>query len=544
MKTISRAGTSLAVMCLLAAALTLFSPTSSAAASSGDYEILLPNDNDYYQVQYKKNSETVCEGTAKDPGVRPCLVAAGDYIVINHTTNDRSEKTVTDSGATGSNSDSSTKPHTPKFKTVGQIENYIEVSWHPISNATGVNIYRNSEWIDSVNFPHHIMNDFKGKPGDVYHLQAYKDEVFSEKSEFAAAATKLTNSKSQINDDGTLTLTWTALPGYRYKIYRQTSGPIVQLGLARFVGLATNGESSYRDTNPVVGGMYAIQPIDPSGRDTPLIHVAVDYNAGIEDHTNKQLDQAGLPRQAIPIPIPPLPILPGTANPNPNGSGNLPEPPDPKDPSNTPGIDPTTEMREQSLRDLFSWIDGKIEETVDDLTRFTDAANTPSSLAPTLDQLEGRADDDRLNNGFLNQVPGQENTWAGPNGSTFTQQTHGNRVVTIETRPDPRNPQEPGSVKVVERTMNADGTYTRTQTIVNYSYAPDGQWQSTGVSVSKTAAQKRIVPGRPDNDSDSDRRSSSITVNPETGVTENISGSVSNSLTESKLDSDRCDSCP
>ena len=64
------------------------------------------------------------------------------------------------------------------------VENdYINVVWRRDAGVLGVNIYRNDEWIASVNYPGTVYNDYTGLDGDSYYLIAYDhDSNFSERS--------------------------------------------------------------------------------------------------------------------------------------------------------------------------------------------------------------------------------------------------------------------------------------------------------------------------------------------------------------------------
>jgi hypothetical protein len=65
-----------------------------------------------------------------------------------------------------------------------QAENdFVSVVWRKDAGAHGVNVYRNNQWLASVNYPGTVYNDRTGQSGDSYYLIAYdRDGNFSERS--------------------------------------------------------------------------------------------------------------------------------------------------------------------------------------------------------------------------------------------------------------------------------------------------------------------------------------------------------------------------
>ena len=65
-----------------------------------------------------------------------------------------------------------------------QAENdFVSVVWRKDAGAHGVNVYRNDQWLASVNYPGTVYNDRTGQSGDSYYLIAYdRDGNFSERS--------------------------------------------------------------------------------------------------------------------------------------------------------------------------------------------------------------------------------------------------------------------------------------------------------------------------------------------------------------------------
>ncbi len=62
----------------------------------------------------------------------------------------------------------------PPFPIHAQVENdFVSVVWRKDAGAHGVNVYRNNQWLASVNYPGTVYNDYTGQSGDSYYLTAY-----------------------------------------------------------------------------------------------------------------------------------------------------------------------------------------------------------------------------------------------------------------------------------------------------------------------------------------------------------------------------------
>lgn len=72
----------------------------------------------------------------------------------------------------------------PPFPIHAEEKNdFISVVWRKDAGAHGVNVYRNDQWLASVNYPGTVYNDYGGQKGDRYYLIAYdRDNNFSERS--------------------------------------------------------------------------------------------------------------------------------------------------------------------------------------------------------------------------------------------------------------------------------------------------------------------------------------------------------------------------
>ena len=89
------------------------------------------------------------------------------------------------------------KPGTPAMAQVVKRERYVSVVWRPRSGTKGVNVYRNGQFVSSVNAPGTVYNDYGGRTGDRYHLIAYSDQgTFSDESRQFGATQPFTNSTS------------------------------------------------------------------------------------------------------------------------------------------------------------------------------------------------------------------------------------------------------------------------------------------------------------------------------------------------------------
>jgi hypothetical protein len=60
---------------------------------------------------------------------------------------------------------------------------FVNVVWRKDVGTHGINVYRNDQWVASVNHPGTVYNDYDGQLGDRYYLIAYdRDNNFSERS--------------------------------------------------------------------------------------------------------------------------------------------------------------------------------------------------------------------------------------------------------------------------------------------------------------------------------------------------------------------------
>lgn len=60
---------------------------------------------------------------------------------------------------------------------------FVNVVWRKDAGTHGINVYRNDQWVASVNHPGTVYNDYDGQLGDRYYLVAYdRDNHFSERS--------------------------------------------------------------------------------------------------------------------------------------------------------------------------------------------------------------------------------------------------------------------------------------------------------------------------------------------------------------------------
>lgn len=74
-------------------------------------------------------------------------------------------------------------PNTPRIVEVVKKSSYVSVVWVPNPSAKGVNVYKNDQFLASVNAPGTVYNDRTGLEGDVYYVIAYGEgNTFSEKT--------------------------------------------------------------------------------------------------------------------------------------------------------------------------------------------------------------------------------------------------------------------------------------------------------------------------------------------------------------------------
>ncbi|MEE9302795.1 MAG: fibronectin type III domain-containing protein [Thiotrichaceae bacterium] len=72
----------------------------------------------------------------------------------------------------------------PPFPIHAEEKNdFISVVWRKDAGTHGINVYRNDQWVASVNYPGTVYNDYSGQLGDRYYLIAYdRDNNFSARS--------------------------------------------------------------------------------------------------------------------------------------------------------------------------------------------------------------------------------------------------------------------------------------------------------------------------------------------------------------------------
>ncbi len=77
-----------------------------------------------------------------------------------------------------------TAPLSKPYPIHARAENdFVSVVWRKDAGAHGVNVYRNDQWVASVNYPGTVYNDYTGQPGDNYYLIAYdRNNNFSTRS--------------------------------------------------------------------------------------------------------------------------------------------------------------------------------------------------------------------------------------------------------------------------------------------------------------------------------------------------------------------------
>ena len=62
--------------------------------------------------------------------------------------------------------------HVPVITEAKDNGTYVSVKWERRSDQKGVNVYRNNNYIDSINYGT-VWNDYNGERGDEYYVVAY-----------------------------------------------------------------------------------------------------------------------------------------------------------------------------------------------------------------------------------------------------------------------------------------------------------------------------------------------------------------------------------
>ena len=136
----------------------------------------------------------------------------------------------------------------PSLLTVDASARYVSVIWRKTTIPAGFNVYRNGDFIASVNSSGNVYSDFGGREGDSYYVIAYDDRgQFSQRSAERIAvcdtecqdATQLTVLASSTG--ARAVLTWADNPDAQgqYAIYRD--GQLVRIG---------TDISRYEDSSP------------------------------------------------------------------------------------------------------------------------------------------------------------------------------------------------------------------------------------------------------------------------------------------------------
>ncbi len=76
------------------------------------------------------------------------------------------------------------KPATPRIDRHSGSNSNVVLSWahDSLSNAVGVNVYKNDAYITTIELPREYYTDTNHRPGDSYYIVAYNDAGFSGKS--------------------------------------------------------------------------------------------------------------------------------------------------------------------------------------------------------------------------------------------------------------------------------------------------------------------------------------------------------------------------
>jgi len=91
--------------------------------------------------------------------------------------------------ATPRDEPASSKPPKPSIIQVEKEPGFVSVVWRQDDRTKGVNVYRDGQWMASVNSPHNVYNDFGGREGSTYELIAYGygTDQFSERAILTAS---------------------------------------------------------------------------------------------------------------------------------------------------------------------------------------------------------------------------------------------------------------------------------------------------------------------------------------------------------------------
>lgn len=107
--------------------LTVFSDSVTPANVTVDGNVIFWPDDGWYQVQHRDDYSSVCEGGSS------CEVAAGDYVVINHTTGQRIEVTA-EGSLPGPVPGSTADPQPVSF--TGTTISWPDDGWYEVQNAS------------------------------------------------------------------------------------------------------------------------------------------------------------------------------------------------------------------------------------------------------------------------------------------------------------------------------------------------------------------------------------------------------------------------
>lgn len=159
---------------------------------------------------------------------------------------------------------------------------------------------------------------------------------------------------------------------------------------------------------------------------------------------------------------------------------SVPPPPDFRPPPEDPNF------WAKPLQDAFNDIDDAIDNTVHNVTQWG-SQFVPKDVSTS--DLKSESEQDLKNQGFKKDPKSGE--WKNSRGETAGVGVSGNTTSSYKVTPSWQDPKKPSSVTVSKKTVNPDGTVTRVDTTVSYSYSLMGDPIETTVTIRETGKPKK-----------------------------------------------------